>query len=130
MTLISWKEELAKSFAKQGPWAIVAAGLLVFFGFELHLFLRSAGASVSDYVSQSSVNIQVMREAVVSLTVVAKATQDNVRTNGILIGQTVELMEGAKQMMSDIPAERKQQTVLLEDQSVVLKEIRDAVRKN
>ena len=130
MTLLSWKEELAKSFAKQGPWAIVAAGLLVFFGFELHVFLRSAGASVSDYVSQSSVNIQVLREAVVSLTVVAKATQDNVRTNGILISQTNELMDDAKQMMQDVPGERKKQTALLEDQSIVLKDIRDAVRKN
>jgi hypothetical protein len=121
MTQLNWKEQVAASVIKQGPWAILATALLCFFGYELHQLQAGAGAAISEYVQQSSENISALRDSTELQTKVLQQTQLVVSGNAQMLTQLIVLMSEAKTMMEPVAAERGKQTV-------ILMEIRDSLK--
>lgn len=122
MGQLTLKEQAVLTLVKQGPWATLAVALLLFIGYELHQFGNGAGVAVTDYVQQSSRNIEAIQAAVSAMVSSSAITAEHVQTNGELIANTVQLMSEAKTLMAPLPADRQKQML-------ILTEIRDAVRE-
>lgn len=118
---LNWREQALLALVKQGPWAIVATALLCFFGYELHQFQVGAGAAVTDYVQQSTMNIRVIRDVTEMQTKTLHETQTLVGSNAQMLLHLTSLMSEAKSMMEPVAEAREKQTV-------ILTEIRDSLK--
>ena len=137
---LSTKELIVRTITKQGAWAIVAIGLLLYVGWQLQSFGRTAGEAVTTYVTTSTANIAELQKSTtaqneaaavmatnISLnTEVLKANQEMIIRNSQAIaintqalGAILKTLEEAREMMRGVPAQREEQTKLL-------REIRDA----
>jgi hypothetical protein len=117
----NWKEQAVGSIIKQGPWAVLATALLVFFGYELHEFQMHAGTAITEYVKQSSENIGAMRQSTDVQTKILQQTQLVVAGNAQMLTELITLMSEAKKIMEPVAESRERQTI-------ILTEIRDSLK--
>ena len=128
------RELLVQTIIKQGAWAIVAVGLLLFFGWQLEKFLSVTGMSVTTYVTTSTeatIQLQAaykdlvksrseMQQLIVQNSGMIAANTDLLKANGILIADSqalgkkiVLLIEDAQLTMKDVPKQREEMIAIL-----------------
>jgi hypothetical protein len=119
MTAKDWKIACIEGAVKNGPWFCLYAILTISMGYGFVEFGRIAGESVKSYIAQAKQDNATTLEAV--------------KLNGQQIKQALCIMVEAKDMMEDVPEERRRQTALLQEmvegQRATAEELR-AFRKN
>jgi hypothetical protein len=145
------KEAVLQSFLRAGPWAVLTVILIAGLGYELHMFVSTAGPAITQYVTasrqideQNAKNVTALTTAqqqtseehksmlagITSLQQAIELRQDEHEKQTAEIAKLLALIDSAYSTMSVIPQQRAEQLKLLQQISMGIEELRTSVEAN
>lgn len=106
---------IVRSFAQAGPWALLTLLLVAAGMWEAHYFVSQYVSATADHIARAN---QILNKIVDNETELVRSNQLNselIRTNSKTLEEVAAVLRAANQTMAEVPAERKEQTRLLNE---------------